>query len=47
MKTTRRAFLKTSLAAGFGATGVGHVSAAELRGPDKTMLDRILDAPIF
>ena len=47
MKTTRRAFLKTSVAGSLTAVGISHLSAVERRGPDKTTFDRILSEPIL
>jgi len=45
-KTTRRTFLRTSLAAGC-ASGAARLTAAEKSGPDKAQLDRILAEPIL
>lgn len=48
MKSTRRAFLKTSVAAGFLVSSVRQrLVAAQRSGPDKAALDRILAEPIL
>lgn len=44
MKTTRRTFLRTSIAAG---AGIGCARATERPGPDKAALDRILAEPVL
>ncbi|MBP8910868.1 MAG: mandelate racemase/muconate lactonizing enzyme family protein [Phycisphaerae bacterium] len=45
MKTTRRAFLTTTLGTGLSASG--RLTAAERSGPDKAALDRILAEPVL
>jgi len=44
METTRRTFLRTSIAAGAGIAGA---TAAQRSGPDKAELDRILAEPVL
>jgi L-alanine-DL-glutamate epimerase-like enolase superfamily enzyme len=47
MKTSRRAFLKSSALAGVGISVCHRASAAQPPGPDKAALDRILAEPVL
>ena len=47
MRTNRRTFLQSSVGAGLTTAGAAGLPAAELPGPDKAALDRILAEPVL